>query len=113
MPCESMKKPGQTLQQRAAEVRAMVERLSAALASGRARAVVGPRGQVAFTGLSDRERDGVTDACAYRRLMVSGGALARAAVARAEQLAGRSIDRKTVAQGTHSHDGGHTWHGHD
>ena len=38
--------------------------------------------------------------------MSSGSALARAAVARAEQLAGRQVDRRAVAVGAHSHDGG-------
>jgi hypothetical protein len=71
---------------------------------------VGPQGGIAFDGLSDAERDGVTDACAYRRLMVSGSALAKAAIARAEQLAGRSVDRRVVGHGVHSHDGGRTWH---
>jgi hypothetical protein len=46
-------------------------------------------------------------------LMVSGSALTKAAIARAEQLAGRSIDRRAVARGAHSHDGGHSWHDHD
>lgn len=112
MPCDTQLKPRQTLQQRAAEVRAFTERLSAGLASGRLKAKVGPQGAVAFLGLTDAERDGVTDACAYRRLMVSGSSLARAAITRAEQLAGRSVDRRMVAVGAHSHDGGETWHSH-
>lgn len=61
-------------------------------------------------GWDEAERDGVTDACAYRRLMVSGSALAKAAIAHAEQLAGHSVDRRVVAHGVHSHDGGQTWH---
>jgi hypothetical protein len=42
--------------------------------------------------------------------MASGFALAKLAIMKAEQLAGRTVDRKVVAQGTHSHDGGRTWH---
>jgi hypothetical protein len=61
-------------------------------------------------GISNEDRDGVTDACAYRRLVVSGSALAKAAIARAEQLAGRQVDRRVLAHGAHSHDGGKTWH---
>jgi hypothetical protein len=53
----------------------------------------------------------VSDACAYRRIMSIGSA--KAAIARAEQLAGRSIDRRVVAQGVHSHDDGRTWHDKD
>lgn len=110
MPCDTRLKPRQTLQQRAAEVRAVVARLAQKLASGAAKVRVSPSGAVAFDGLTVEERDGVTDACAYRRLMIEGSALAKAAVARAEQLAGRTVDRKVLASGVHSHDGGHTWH---
>ena len=53
----------------------------------------------------------VTDACAYRRLMATGPALAKAAIARAEQMAGRSVDKMAVAHGHHTHDGVH-WHTH-
>jgi hypothetical protein len=111
MPCDTRLKPKQTVQQRAEEVRRAVAGLSGALASGRIKARVGVQGAIAFEGWSDAERDGVTDACAYRRLMVSGSALAKAAIARAEQMAGRSVDRRVLAHGAHSHDGGRTWHG--
>lgn len=112
MPCDARLKQGQTISERAAEVRRVVTTFSEALAAGRARVKVGPKGAIAFDGITDQERDGVTDACAYRRLMVTGSALARAAIARAEQLAGRSVDRKVLASGHHSHDGGRTWHDH-
>src|SRR5262249_26282224 len=110
MPCDSRLKKNQTISQRAAEVRAAVAKIDAAIVSGRARVRIGPQGAVAFDGIAEVERDGVTDACAFRRIMVTGSALARAAIARAEQMAGRSIDRRTVATGVHSHDGGRTWH---
>jgi hypothetical protein len=103
----------QTIQQRAAEVRQVVERVQQGLLAGRVRIVVGQQGGVAFTGLSEEERAGITDGCIYRRMMITGSALTRAAIARAEQLAGRSINPQTVAQGLHSHDGGKSWHGHD
>lgn len=112
MPCDTRLKKNQTIQQRAAEVRKVAERVTVGLAVGRVKVKVGPQGAVAFVGLSDEERDGVTDACIYRRVLVSGSALARAAVARAEQLAGRSVDRAVVGHGAHSHDGGGTWHDH-
>lgn len=112
MPCDTRLKQGQTISQRVDEVKRVVARLDSMLASGRARAIVGPQGAVAFEGLSTEERDGVTDACAYRRLMSSGSSLAKAALARAEAMSGRTIDRQMVAQGAHSHDGGRTWHSH-
>jgi hypothetical protein len=67
---------------------------------------------VAFIGLTDQERDGVTDACAYRRIMATGSALAKAKIASAEALSGRTVNRQAVAQGHHTHDGGQTWHNH-
>lgn len=110
MPCDTRLKPKQTLKERAEEVRRAITTLDALLKKRRVKVVVGPQGAVAFTGWSEQDRDGVTDACAYRRLMVSGSALAKAEIARAEQLAGRSVDRQVVAQGWHSHDGGEHWH---
>jgi hypothetical protein len=110
MPCDTRLKNGQTISQRKTEVVAAVDRLSKALAAGRVKAIVGPQGAIAFQDWLDSERDGVTDACAYRRLMVSGSTLAKEAIARAERLAGRSIDKQALAHGHHSHDGGRTWH---
>ena len=109
MPCDTKLKGGQTVQMRAADIRRAVQLLSAGLAAGRVKAVVGPQGAIAFRGWADSERDGITDACAYRQIMVSGNAVAKAAIARAEQLAGRAVDRRVVGHGTHSHDGGRTW----
>lgn len=112
MPCDTRLKKNQTIQQRAAEVRTVVDNLARGLATGRYKAKVGPQGAIAFTGLTDEERDSVTDACAYRRLMASGSPMALQAIAKAEALAGRSVDRQAVAVGAHSHDGGRTWHAH-
>lgn len=88
----------------------MVKNLDEQLRKGWVKVKVGPQGAITFAGLTEEQRDGVTDACAYRRLMVTGSALARAQIAKAEQLAGRGVDRKVVSNGTHSHDGGKTWH---
>ena len=112
MPCDTRLKTNQTIKQRAEEVRKAVERISQGLVLGNVKMVVGPQGAVAFTGVSEADRDGVTDACAYRRIMVSGSALAKAAIARAEMLSGRSVSKLVVGQGAHSHDGGRTWHDH-
>jgi hypothetical protein len=112
MPCDTRRTRGQTIQQRAEEVRRVLDLVQAALVAGRVKARVGKQGAIAFEGISEVERDGVTDACIYRRLMVSGSALARAKIAQAEQLAGRTVDKQVIGHGTHSHDGGHTWHDH-
>lgn len=110
MPCDTRLKVGQTIKQRAEEVRATVARLAQGLVTGRIRPRIGPTGGIAFPELSDTERDGVTDACAYRRLMAEGSVLAKQAIARAEQLAGKTVNRHALAHGHHSHDGGKTWH---
>ena len=110
MPCDSKLKTRQTIQQRAEEIRRAVAGLSTAITSGRVRVIVGPQGAIAFEGWTEAERDGVTDACAYRKIMVAGSALVKAAIARAEQMAGRAVDRRVVAHGVHSHDGGASWH---
>lgn len=112
MPCDTRARQGQSLSERKAEVKKAISALEAALAARRARVVIGPQGAVAFDGWAERDSARVTDACAYRTIMVSGSALAKAAIARAEQLAGRSVDKQVIGQGTHSHNGGRTWHDH-
>ncbi len=109
MPCDSRLPAGKTPAQRKADVAKAIERLNAALADQSAQVKINPQtGALAFTG--NWERDGVTDACAYRKLLVAGSPALRRALARAEGLAGRKVDPRTVAAGEHSHDGGNTWH---
>jgi hypothetical protein len=106
MACDTLK-PKQTKQERAAEIRRAIAELASGLATGRIKATVGQQGAIAFAGWQEGARDGVTDACAYRYIMATGSALAKQAIAKAEQLAGRSVSRQAAV---HSHDGGTTWH---
>lgn len=108
MACDTRLKRGQTIGQRAEEVRRAVNSLSQALAMRQIKPVIGPQGAIAFPGW-DKDRDGVTDACAYRRIMATGSALAKAEIARAEQMSGRKVNMAAVGAGVHSHDGGKTW----
>lgn len=111
MPCDTRLKPRQTISQRAAEIKKITEQVARLLAESKVKAKVDrATGAVAFEGLTDDVRDGATDACIYRRIMVSGGALAKAKLAQAEALAGRSVNKQALAQGVHSHDGGKSWH---
>ena len=110
MPCDSRRKQNQTAAQRKTEVRAAVRRIDKLIAAKQIGVKVGPQGAVTFTGLPDTVRDGLTDVCIYRMLTRTGSAAARMAIARAEQLAGRAVDRKVIAAGVHSHDGGQSWH---
>lgn len=112
MPCDTRLKPQQTIQQRAQEVREATTRLAQALAAGRVKVKIGPQGAIAFENWNTNDRDGITDACAYRRIMATGSALARMTIERAEQMAGRSVNKQVIGQGAHSHDGGKTWHDH-
>ncbi len=111
MPCDTRLKPKQTIQQRADEVRKVVYDVNSLISTGRIKPVIDKKtGAIAFEGLDENIRDGVTDGCIYRRLMVTGSSLTKAAIARAEQIAGRSVNKQAVGQGVHSHDGGKTWH---
>jgi deoxyhypusine synthase len=110
MPCDTVLKPRQTVKQRADEVRRAVTLVEEKIRSRLVKVVVGKQGAVAFTGLTETERDGITDACIYRRIMATGSTLARLAITQAERVAGRSVDRRVVAQGVHSHDDGASWH---
>lgn len=110
MPCDTFLKPQETIQMRVATIRQKTLELSTALAAGTVKPVIGPQGAIAFQGWQDR--DGITDVCAYRRIMATGSARAKAAIMKAELLSGRTVSKQALAVGVHSHDGGRTWHGH-
>jgi len=110
MPCDTRLKRGQTISQRADEVRAVTNKVMSGILQNRIKIVVSPQGAVAFDGISESEKDGVTDACVFRRIMVSGPATVKAAMERAAMMQGRTINKQAINAGVHSHDGGQTWH---
>jgi hypothetical protein len=111
MPCDTRMKPRQTISQRADEVRKATAKLAQLIASGKVTPKVSPKGGITFQNWLDTDRDGVTDACVYRRLLTTpGAALAIAKIKQAELVAGRTVDKQVLAGGHHSHDGGETWH---
>jgi hypothetical protein len=113
MACETRTKRNQTLQQRADEVRQVVYDVNALIAQNKVKPVIDKKtGAITFAGLDPNLRDDVTDACIYRRIMVTGGALAKAKIAQAEALAGRTVNKQALANGVHSHDGGQSWGSH-
>lgn len=115
MPCDTRTLPGQSLTERKAEVREAIAKLSSDLVAGRMKAIVGPQGAIAFAGTDALNRGRVSDACAYRLLLSTGSAMAKQAIARAEALAGRSVNKQAVAHGAHAHSDGHgdlVWHSH-
>lgn len=108
MPCDTVRKPRETAEQRAQKIRESLKRLETALMSGQASVIVGPQGAVAFKGWDGADRDSVTDVCAYRKLLAQSSSALNVAVMKAEMLAGRKVDQRQIAAGTHLH--GSTWH---
>lgn len=84
-----------------------LKRLESQLEAGSASLVVGAAGSIAIKGWNERE--GLSDLCAYRRLLAMNSPQLRRAVMRAEAMSGRKVDAKAIASGMHSHDGGKTW----
>ena len=108
MACDFTIPAGMTPITRKKQIDAALDRLNKALTAGEVKVKVGSTGAVVFTGTW--QRDGISDTCAYRKLLASGSSALRMAVARAEAMAGRKVDPKAIAAGEHSHDGGDTWH---
>lgn len=112
MACDTrLQTKNQTLSERKAQVKDIILFTDELIRKGKVRIVVDKRtGAIAFNGMTDAERGGVSDACTYRVIMATGSALAKQAIARAELLAGRGVNKQALAQGIHSHDNGKTWH---
>jgi hypothetical protein len=110
MPCFGQLLQGQTVAERKKEIDVTTKKIDQLLAKGSIKAKVGPQGAITFLGLTDSDRNRMTDVCIYRQISRTGSASAKMALARAEQLAGRSVDKAVINAGIHSHDGGTTWH---
>lgn len=106
MACFSIVKPGQTLAQRMDQTKAALKRLERYLQTGSVRINIAQNGAVQFAGWKDR--DDLSDVCAFRTLSAEGSASLRMAVARAEAMQGRKVNTSAVAAGWHTHDG-QTW----
>ncbi len=109
MVCDTFVKQGQTLSQRMEEIRETARQIDRLIAQGLVKPVVGPQGAIAFSGLTAQQRNDMPDPCIYRQLSRTGSHATQAAIAAAERQAGRQVDRKVIAHGEHSHDGGRTW----
>lgn len=110
MVCEASRRQEQSAADRAREIRETLKRLEGLLAFGTVRVVIGPRGELAFAGWEEKERQGVSDVCAYRKLVAAGSFELKRAIQKAETLAGRRLNPQAIAAGVHSHDGGQTFH---
>lgn len=107
MPCDSRLRQGQSLAERNAEIKKALAKLERELAAKRIQVLIANNGAIAFQGWKDR--DGVSDACAYRTLMAENSWELRQAVARAESMTGKKVNINSVAAGFHSHDDGKSW----
>lgn len=110
MPCDTIRRPEQTPEQRDEQVKRSLRNLEVGLQTGAVKVKIGPTGAVAFDGWKQADRDDVTDVCAYRTLSAQNSWALRQAVAKAEQMSGRKVNAQAVGAGIHSHDGGNTWH---
>ena len=110
MPCDMIVQKNQSLKDRKKQVKDTVAKIEKAIVAKKVGIKVGKQGAIAFTLPTDLDRTGISDACIYRRIMAGSSVLAKAAIAQAERVAGRAVDKVAIGQGIHSHDGGNTWH---
>ncbi len=110
MPCDTVLRPGVSLEQRVKAIDLSLKRLEQFLTTGKASIKISPTGAIAFVGWQGADRDDVTDVCAYRTLTAANSWALRQAVAKAEAMQGRKVNPKAVIGGQHSHDGGKSWH---
>lgn len=96
------------------QARARVTKALAALAAGlqgnKISIEISPSGAIAFKGWQASERGGLSDTCAYRLMQQKHGFALTRALAAAELKSGRKVSIGQISAGTHSHDGGKTWH---
>lgn len=110
MPCTSQMRKNQTLKQREREINEALKRLERYLQTGSVKIQISNQGAIAFNGWKDR--NDVTDVCAYRMLTLSNSWALKQAVKRAEMISGKKVNERAIAAGVHSHDNGHTWSTH-
>jgi hypothetical protein len=104
MPCDSYVPKNTTPVQRKKQIEEAVERLNKAIAAGQVTLVVDrATGAVGFKGESGLKSNGVSDACAFRKLQLSGSFAFKQALQKAEMQVGRKINEKAIDAGVHMH----------
>lgn len=109
MVCENMT-VNETPEERARNIDAALRDLASSLDNRTVEVVIGPNGEIAFKNWSGARRSGLTDSCAYRLMQTKHGFALQRAIAAAEMSSGRKVNAAAIASGSHSHDGGQTWH---
>lgn len=112
MTCYLNQQPRQTVAERKAQVRKAISVIGELIAARKVELKVGPQGAVTFTGIPERDRADMADACIYRLVKSGGSAAAKLALQRAEMTSGTAVNRAALAAGVHSHDGGKSWSTH-
>lgn len=109
MPCDSYVPKNQTPVQRKVQIEEAIDRLNKAIEAGQVTLVVDrATGAVGFKGETGLQQNGVSDACAYRKLTLKGGFAFKQALMKAEAAAGRKVNEKALDAGIHMH--GDTFH---
>ena len=108
MPCDTPKQ-GVSPAERRSQIAAALKALEEQLTSGAVTVTIGPGGALAFRSWT-RDRREVSDVCAARALLKANSWALRKAIAGAEARGGVKFAASALAAGTHSHDGGETWH---
>ena len=109
MVCDLLR-PQETPEERRKRIDAALKSLVSGLLSNKVKVQVGPKGEIAFDGWKDSDRNRMTDACIYRLMSLKHSDVLRRAVAAAEMRSGRKVSDLAINGGAHSHDGGRTWH---
>jgi hypothetical protein len=107
MACFSILREDQTLAERQEETSKALKRLEMSLMTGKVTITIGPNGAISFANW--RDRDDLSDVCAYRVLQAQGSHALKVAVQAAERKSGRKVNAGTIAAGYHTHNAGRTW----
>jgi hypothetical protein len=99
MVCNTFLKPRQTEAQRRVEVAKQMSAIDVLIASRKVQFKV-RNGKPVFEGLTNRDRDDLSDVCIFHTLTRTGSAATRMALARVERMQG-----KVSRHGVHTHDG--------
>lgn len=107
-----MRKEGQSLEARNAEITAAQRILETLLAQGKVKVVLAPNGAVGFSGWTKEDRKDLSDVCTVRSMMAQGSQALRSAIQAEERRTGKRANLQATAQGHHTHDNGKTWSKH-
>lgn len=107
-----MRKEGQSLESRNAEIKAATVKLESLLTQGKVKVILAPNGAVGFVGWGKEDRKDLSDVCTVRSMMAENSQALRVAIQAEERRTGKRANLQATAQGFHTHDNGRTWSKH-